>query len=197
MALSPPHTTLEAPLTCLRVPACSKHHSTASVGRKVTVPWAGRAHNCGSGSHDVSVLQVSLPWQVMVLVPSACGGPGHDPSPTHSSQGTLRVCEVTEFHGPKACGAGVPAHLQPKDSRASEKVTLCGEPATLQVLTPEARTRGRRCSRRSHSAIQVKEDPGLARAHSTPPGHHGPWLAAASGVGSLPRCDRHQGLRLL
>lgn len=51
-------------------------------------------------------LHVSLPWQVTVLVPSACGGTGYDPSPTHSSQGTLRVCEVTEFHGPKAYGQG-------------------------------------------------------------------------------------------
>lgn len=143
---------------------------------------------------------VSLPCQVTVLVLSACGERGHNPSPLPhpSHQRTLSICEVTEFHGPRACGQGCWPISNPRTQELLRRTRCNWEPETLQLLTPEARTRGRRCSRRSHSAIQeVKEAPGLAWVLSTPPGHHGPWLATASGVGSLPRCDRHQGLCLL
>lgn len=76
--------------------------------------------------HYGSILQVPLPCQVKVLVPSVCGGPGYNPSPTPSHQGTLRVCEVTEFHGPKACGQGCRPISNPRTQELLRRTRCIG-----------------------------------------------------------------------
>lgn len=140
---------------------------------KVRLPWVGRANEL---AYYETILQVSLPCQVKVLVPSACGGPDYLPSPTPSHSRTLSICEVTEVHGPKACGQGCWPISNPRTEELLKR-TRCIRNRNTPTADPQGQDEGQEVFQEvtlGHPGGQGSPRPGLGAIHAARP----PWSLA-------------------